>query len=257
MRKTSTVTQLVGLDLGQSADPTALVVLEKVVITHTLHKDVDPHCKVDGEVAYSSSTYNCRHLKRYPLGTPYPIMVKEVCGLFARPPMKGQRLVVDATGVGRPVVDMFRQPVALTDNDVRDWTRAWGPTWVVPPIITEPFRKGPDLLMFPIQARVVPVTITGGRGNPHHDEYGWKVPKKELVGVIQKLLGSKRLRLAKGLHNVEQITNELRAFKEKMKPDGGDSSLEAWREKDHDDVVLAMAIALWVAEKGSRQLWVR
>jgi len=30
----------------------------------------------------------------------------------------------------------------------------------------------------------------------------------------------------------------------------GNETFEAWRERDHDDLVLAVGIAAWVAERG-------
>jgi hypothetical protein len=59
-----------------------------------------------------------RHLQRFPFGTPYPSVVDEVEDMLRRPPLRGCcDLVVDATGVGRPVVDLFSErelrPVAV------------------------------------------------------------------------------------------------------------------------------------------------
>ena len=47
------------------------------------------------------------HLERLPLGTTYPAIVHHVGRLVARLP-QGTELVIDYTGVGRPVFDLFR-----------------------------------------------------------------------------------------------------------------------------------------------------
>src|SRR5216684_2488894 len=66
-----------------------------------------------------------RYLERVPLGTPYPEVVEQVCDLVRSPELKGRCvLVVDSTGVGAPVVDLLRRA--------------------------------------PLEAWLVPVTITGG-----------------------------------------------------------------------------------------------
>ena len=79
-----------GLDLGQAQDFTALCVLEKI-----------PNSK--------AASYHVRHLERFQLGTTYPAIVKRVTNLIRSPELgDGARLVVDATGVGRPVVDLLR-----------------------------------------------------------------------------------------------------------------------------------------------------
>jgi hypothetical protein len=73
-----------GADLGQARDPTAIAVGEVV-----------------GELA---------------LGTPYPLVIKRIGGLAGALP--GITVVIDATGVGRPVLDQMREqgldPVPVT-----------------------------------------------------------------------------------------------------------------------------------------------
>lgn len=85
----------VGLDLGQAADFTAIAIVEKT----------------DGGLTVP-------HLDRV-RGLPYPRLVTMTADLMARPELRGRsQLIVDATGVGRPVLDMLRsselQPVAVT-----------------------------------------------------------------------------------------------------------------------------------------------
>src|SRR3954447_17436204 len=67
-----------------------------------------------------------RHLQRVPLHTPYPDVVELARRLVAMPELaRRTTLVVDATGVGNPVVDLLRQaklpcslvPVTITSGD--------------------------------------------------------------------------------------------------------------------------------------------
>jgi len=103
-----------GLDLGQVNDYTAIAIGQWV--------RTDPPRIVD-----------IRHLQRFPLGTPYPAIVDEVDGILRRPPLRGKcDLVIDATGVGRPVVDLFEQrglkPIGITimgGTDVVQEDRDW------------------------------------------------------------------------------------------------------------------------------------
>lgn len=81
----------VGLDLGQAQDYSALSVVEKAPGSY----DGPPR-----------SEYRVRHLQRFRLGTPYPDIVDQVMGMMVILP--DSYLVVDHTGVGRPVVDLFR-----------------------------------------------------------------------------------------------------------------------------------------------------
>ena len=54
-----------------------------------------------------SAIFQVGHLDRVPLGTTYPAIVNHVRRLVARLP-QGTELVIDYTGVGRPVFDLFR-----------------------------------------------------------------------------------------------------------------------------------------------------
>ena len=95
-----------GLDLGQAQDYTALAIVEKVTERNILF-------------GTQKEQYLVRHLQRFPLGTTYPVIVDRVLAMTRKPPLAGKMaLVIDATGVGRPVVDLFRQeglkPIAVT-----------------------------------------------------------------------------------------------------------------------------------------------
>lgn len=79
---------VVGLDLGQINDATALVVLERQA---------------------TARVWAGRHLQRFPLGTRYPDIVETVRQMLSRPPLQRDcHLVFDETGVGRPVGDLLR-----------------------------------------------------------------------------------------------------------------------------------------------------
>ena len=186
-------TFVAGLDLGQTTDPSALEILER-------------------DAEGGKPRYDVRHVERFPLGTSYPAIVQAVKARLERVP-GSPKLVVDGTGVGRAVVDMFREAMPRV---------------------------------------VVPVTIHGGeRATFNRDDGYLHVPKRDLVGVVQVLLQNKRLRLAKGLPEVEVLTNELRTFKVKIDPATAHDSYGAWREGAHDDLVLALAVAAWYAEVGT------
>ena len=102
-----------GVDIGQMQDYTAIAVVRK------LKKPAPFPTREDPDPKTPRPEYQLVHLERLPLGTPYPTMVKRVSDLMHRDPLhKNCELVVDATGVGRPVVDMFEDarldPTAVT-----------------------------------------------------------------------------------------------------------------------------------------------
>jgi hypothetical protein len=116
-------------------------------------------------------------------------------------------LVVDATGVGRPVIDMLRQ-------------------------------RG---------LKPVPITITGG-DLVSHEGGGWRVPKRDLVSVVQVALQTDRLKFAKDLPMVPVLVQELLAFRVKIS-EAGQDTYGSWREGTHDDMVLAIACAAWFEDR--------
>lgn len=94
---------IVGVDLGQAHDPTAIAVLEQHNTSMNAGRADEP-LKID-------KRFELRHLERLPLGTPYPAQVAYVGELLSREPLTGDRtsLVVDSTGVGRAVFDLFKR----------------------------------------------------------------------------------------------------------------------------------------------------
>src|SRR5439155_9551667 len=94
-----------GLDLGQAADYTAIAVLERTPSPE--------------ERRPQRPDYALRYLERPPLGTTYPDIVVRVVELVNTEPLRHRSaLVVDQTGVGRPVVDLLiaagLRPIAVT-----------------------------------------------------------------------------------------------------------------------------------------------
>src|SRR6201987_4339727 len=53
-----------------------------------------------------AAIFQVGHLERVPLGTPYPGIVARVGGLLEQLPARTE-LVIDITGVGKPVFEMF------------------------------------------------------------------------------------------------------------------------------------------------------
>jgi hypothetical protein len=156
-----------------------------------------------------SAYYTIVYLKRWELGTPYPQIVADVAERVKRPPLDNPTLVVDGTGVGTAIVDLLRDYRVL-------------------------------------RAILRPVLITAGHEIVLAPNGYWHVPKKELVGVINALGQPGRLKTV-CMAEREMLERELLAFRTKITV-AGNETFEAWRERDHDDLVLAVAIACWLAE---------
>jgi hypothetical protein len=53
---------------------------------------------------------------------------------------------------------------------------------------------------------------------------------------------------------VDELVQELENFKIKVNIDTANASFEAWRDRDHDDLVLALALACWWCERRWRRV---
>lgn len=90
------------------------------------------------------------------------------------------------------------------------------------------------------------VTITGGDSESSEGR-SWRVPKMTLVSSLQALLHEGRLHIQKDLTEAAELVRELQDFRVKY-TENGHLTFNA-REGKHDDLVLALAIAVWRAQK--------
>jgi hypothetical protein len=119
-------TWCLSLDIGQAADPSAITVMERAE-EPKLFTGEGEECDLIQRL--DPPQYYVRHLQRLPLQMPYPQQVNFVASLMQREPLKssGAKLILDATGVGRAVADMFRPMnpvnVVITGGmgERRDW----------------------------------------------------------------------------------------------------------------------------------------
>lgn len=143
---------LIGLDLGQQNDYTVLTVLG---------------------VDKKKNIYTLPYAKRYPLRTDYTVIVDSVNHFMNRSELfNASTLIVDYTGVGHPVVDLFRKS-----------------------------RIDP-----------VAINITGGSKSNWVNRQNVNVPKKEIVSCLQVVFQCNRLKIASELKLLPEIKKELMMF---------------------------------------------
>lgn len=190
------------MDLGQARDYTAIAVLERAETQGAF----DPV-----QFAYRKETsLRLRHLERMQLGTPYPAVAARAREVTRSGDLAGKcTLVVDATGVGRPVVDLLRRA---------------------------------DL-----GCPLIGVTLTGGSGESTADGY-YRAPKRDLIIGLQVLLQAGCLRIASRLEHGPTLAKEMSEMRVRTSS-AGNEQYGAWREGQHDDLVLAVGLACWWAGK--------
>ncbi len=197
----------IGVDLGQRRDYSAVAVVERV-------KRVD--CRFDAvqcgwRERETDEGWVVRHLERMPLGTPYTAVAARIVEVARDAKVRGKcQLMVDATGVGMPVVDMLRSA-----------------------------RPG---------CGIAAVLITGGTGE-RFDGTVWHVPKLELLARLQALIETKRLRIARRLGEAGTLARELLNIRSAQ---GVSGRVRAGAEGagEHDDLALAVALAVWAGRRG-------
>jgi hypothetical protein len=198
----------ISVDLGQAHDPTAIAVVETEVLTRCFYDGLNPEPRQVPE----GVEHRVRHLERLPLQMTYPLQVAHVRGLLSAPELRtgDVELVIDETGVGRPVCDLF-EAEGLKPHRV---------------MITAGFEQ----------------SRTGARS--------WRVPKVTLVSRLQAALHAKELKLSPQLREAQALRQELSEFR--MRHTASGAAVFGAREGRHDDLVLALAVAVWRAQARSR-----
>lgn len=223
--------RLVCVDLGQANDFTAVVVLTPS--------------------GGSSRTYTAGHIERVPLNTRYTTVRDHVARLIeilrapddsapvplvrlpgagimrGKPARSDVTLLLDFTGVGRPVLDMFLE----AQNPPPAWSGG---------------RIDPDVT-------IVPVTITGQEHPKRGPGGDLLLPKKDLASVVQVVLQERRLIIPDTDPMAAVLTGELTGFRAKIGTTGHVTyaAAEDWRSGNpgnHDDLVLSLALGLWYGE---------
>ena len=148
------VKHTLGLDLGQQNDYTVLTVAEPVFAT-------------DG-----SLTIKVPHIYRFPLRMSYVFVVAYLKKFIEHRELEDYVLVVDYTGVGRPVVDL------LKDHGLN----------------------------------TIGLTVTGGLKSNWATGRSVTVPKIELISRLQVAIQYGTLQLAKGIDCMDTLIKELINF---------------------------------------------
>ena len=192
-----------GVDLGQASDFTAIAVVERT--------------EEKGE--WDAATWawkkraglSLRFLQRMALGTPYPEVVARVAEVVESDKLTGRcHLLVDATGVGRPVVDLLRQRAPKC--------------WLTPVVVTRGERE------------------SGGEGGY------WRTPKRDLIVGLQVLVQTGDFKIAAGLPYAAALAKEMAEMRVKS-TGAGREQFGAAGQGAHDDLVFAAALACWGARK--------
>lgn len=176
------ISYTIGVDLGQAHDHTAIAVLEWAELV------LDTRNPVTFEHHRERRT-RLRHLHRVQLGVSYPDIVGLVKDHASLPAVDGRcTVVVDATGVGAPIVDLLK-------------------------------RAG-------MRSRVVPVTITSGdRENSNGSQF--RVPRRDLIAGLQVLFEDPKFEISRTLAYAKPLMDELARMRGNLTTPGHDDLIFA------------------------------
>jgi hypothetical protein len=199
----------IGVDVGKAAESTAVAVVQ---ITNPVGWDPCADCPKD------KLEFQVRFLKRFPPNTTY----LEVGKLLAE--QLGARELTDKIEITpRKTV----RSVDLYVGFVIDQTA------VGPPVVNfmEQTVKRPS-------TRVV---LTDSHAGGYSPDGFYRVPKQALIG---DLLETGRLKIAQDLPDVRALTDELLNYRSR-KTSTSATMTDTWREQPSDDLVFAVALAVW------------
>lgn len=166
----------ISADLGQANDYTDISIIERILTGPGV---LEP----DGR---GLRRLHLRHIERPARGTPYPEVVDRLIELYRSEPLRGfdKSVVIDLTGLGRPVYDMMRE---------------------------RGFR-------YSLNA----ISITGGMDVTFNEGH-YNVPKRELVTGLQVLLQNGELKFARGLKDASVLVEEMTNFQTHISDTGRDT----------------------------------
>jgi len=198
---------VLGCDIGQAVDPTAIVVAESYK-PEPEHPDDRPLVE-----------FLVRWVERVPLGTSYVDVVERIAAVSEQALLVDRHVVVvvDQTGVGRPIYDMLRRRC------------------------TVPLRG---------------ITFTAAADEILPNPSQIRVPKRDLVTALEVALEDRRLHMHPNIALAEDLRAELQQFQVNLSARGHDT-YEAGRGHHDDLVMALCLAVWWGSRKGQGSAFVQ
>jgi len=190
---------VIGLDLGQAQDYSALAAMQRT----WWRKGQQPDPRT------AALWHQVKYLQRWRLGTPYTVIAQQVAELYRSIDTDvaqwGAKLVVDAGGPGRPVIDLLKAK----------------------------------------RLKPIAVTITSGDTWHQREDGSYTAPKRDICSALVVAAQGGDVKIAAELSEAEELRREIDSFGYKINRRTGAETYEGMDDNIHDDLVLAAALALW------------
>ena len=215
----------VGLDpAGHGNDSTGLVAVEKITVRPPI-SNLDAAFNPNPNPPNEGTRLVVRHVARIrePSFLEQAEVIRETLKKIRGPkymsPYGGDpyykatcKVFIDATGLGAPFVDLLRNA----------------------------------------SVHATPVTLTSGQNVNSDGRGGERVPKTDLIEATQVALQTGKLKIASGMALGPELLKELKGYRMRLGSNGNtqfgnDVGPSDWREADHDDLVIALALGIWGA----------
>ena len=215
---------IIGVELGARMENTAISVTERAYVLASpgeqFTKAVHDHYRGGRSRLEArdkvSVEYRVRHLERRSPPVRYKGVAERVAELVRT--VGKCDLIMDLTRTGRPVHTLIMRAVGEAIKDTGSGARI----------------------------AQCPITVTGEFGAVSHSpDVGWLVPRRDLVSAALLLFEQEQLKIAEGLDLAGTLMREFEDFK----PKAPKEELEGWRLGRNDDLVLAVAMSVWAAER--------
>ncbi len=214
---------IVGVELGSRMENTALSVTERVYVPTGERFNATQYDHRAGRRRLESREvvaieYRVRHLERRIPSVRYKGVAERVAEIAGT---VGDCVVaVDLTRTGRPVHSLIMKAIHEATKDAG------------------------------VSVKYCPLTVTGEFGAVSHSpDVGWLVPRRDLVSSALLLFEQEQLKIAEGLDLAATLSREFQDFK----PKAPKEELEGWRLGRNDDLVIAVAMSVWAAERFLRK----
>ncbi len=211
---------ILGLDLGQSEDPSALALLLNI------EQIISPHNWIDATHP-RHSTWQLAATLVFPLGLAYTALAQRIQQIIDRfktgHPATPVTLTVDATGIGRPTLEILYKELTA--------------------------RVGQP------KARLEGIVFTGGsqHSKTTHPSLPidlFHVPKLDLIQTLVQSMESGQLTTAQNLPDRQTLTAQLKSLRYETSRQTGHSTIQVDTNTDNPqianaDLVMALAMATW------------
>jgi hypothetical protein len=213
---------IVGVELGARMENTAISVTERAHVPTGERFNAMQYDHRAGRQRLESREkvtieYRVRHLERRIPPVRYKGVAERVAELVG---VVGDCVVaMDLTRTGRPVHSLIMKAIHEATKDA-------------------------------VSVKHCPLTVTGEFGAVSHSpDVGWLVPRRDLVSSALLLFEQEQLKIAEGLDLAATLSGEFESFT----PKAPKEELEGWRLGRNDDLVLAVALSVWAAERFLRK----